>query len=235
LTIIKSEDFNNWVNVIKVNILTKVQVESELRIFLKNEIISQFIENLEKGIFPLEKAFEEAKLDLVTSIYDDEIKEYNGWFLKYLPDLTDEDVNNELENFWSNWAKEYIEEPIKLLKDATVIYANPNGIATIANKIGDKNPTIIFRGTKTHQQKCEVCTKIYCSDKDHDLPKPYKFNEIYLGRLQDPKNIIPSLEMHPECPYLMSYLVKGFGYDENKKSTFLGFNYDYYAEYWGKK
>lgn len=112
-------------------------------------------------------------------------------------------------------------------------YASREGISHLAADIGVSDPTVVFLGV-CDQKICKYCKKMYHTEGLIRKPKPYRLSQVNMSYFKpkewDQKT--PFISGHPRCRHSLSMVPPNFGYGADGIIDFLGFNYDYYTEYY---
>lgn len=99
-----------------------------------------------------------------------------------------------------------------------------DGIAQIASKLGDDDPTIFFVVVRDGAL-CEECKRLHLLP-DERTPRVWKIGEL-TGDYHVRGNDHPSLQgLHPHCRCTLTYLAKGFGFNAGGRVTWISADHD---------
>lgn len=134
-------------------------------------------------------------------------------------------------------SEKYVEMLISNETRIAQAYASREGITRLSEDIGDKDPTVVFLGVVDKKQ-CKYCKMMYHDTVIPHKPKPYKLSQVKQGYFKpkewDSKTPYQA-PIHPSCRHSMSYVAKGYGFDNSGMPVFKGLDYDYFSDYWGTK
>jgi hypothetical protein len=100
-------------------------------------------------------------------------------------------------------------------------------ISRVASGIGDSDPTVFFVVIKD-QTTCKECIRLHLMP-DHSTPRLWKFSELKQGYHKRGEDMASAFGLHPHCRCTLTYLSKGFGFNENGYVTYVGENHDAYS------
>ena len=100
-------------------------------------------------------------------------------------------------------------------------------ISRIAATIDDDDPTVFFLVIKD-QETCKECKRLHLMP-DEVTPRLYKFSELRQGYHKRGDDAPSAFGLHPHCRCPLSYLVKGYGFDEKGKIKFTALGFDAYS------
>ena len=97
-------------------------------------------------------------------------------------------------------------------------------ISRVASGIGDSDPTVFFVVVKD-KTTCKECIRLHLMP-DHVTPKLWKFSELKQGYHKRGEDNASAFGLHPHCRCTLTYLSKGFGFNENGYLTYVSENHD---------
>lgn len=100
-------------------------------------------------------------------------------------------------------------------------------ISRVAANIGDPDPTVFFVVIKDNVT-CKECIRLHLMD-DKVTPRLWKFSELKQGYHKRGEESPSAFGLHPHCRCTLTYLSKGFGFDESGKLKYQEEDYDAYS------
>lgn len=101
-------------------------------------------------------------------------------------------------------------------------------ISRVASDIGDSDPTVFFVVIKDNTT-CKECIRLHLMP-DMVTPRLWKFSQLKQGYHKRGENNASAFGLHPHCRCTLTYLSKGFGFDEDGKVTFKSEGYNAFAK-----
>lgn len=100
-------------------------------------------------------------------------------------------------------------------------------ISRVASSIGDDDPTVFFVVIKDGST-CKECIRLHLMP-DHSTPRLWKFSRLKQGYHKRGEDMASAFGLHPHCRCTLTYLSRGFGFNENGYVTYVGENHDAYS------
>lgn len=100
-------------------------------------------------------------------------------------------------------------------------------ISQMASSIGDVDPTVFFIIIKD-STTCTECIRLHTTDGV--TPRLWKFSELKQGYHKRGEDNASSFGLHPHCRCTMTYLSRGFGFDNNGKLKYISEDHDLYEQ-----
>jgi hypothetical protein len=101
-------------------------------------------------------------------------------------------------------------------------------ITKVSSEIGDSDPTVFFQIVRDNKV-CKECVRLHLMP-DGVTPRLWKLSELKHDWHKRGENT-PSINgLHPNCRCALSYLTKGFGFDQSGKLTYKSQNFDAYSK-----
>lgn len=97
-------------------------------------------------------------------------------------------------------------------------------ISRVASGIGDADPTVFFVVIKD-ETTCNECLRLHLMP-DKITPRLWKFSELKQGYHKRGEDAPSAFGLHPHCRCTLTYLSKGFGFDEMGRVTFVSEGHD---------
>lgn len=101
-------------------------------------------------------------------------------------------------------------------------------IARMASDIGDSDPTVFFVVIKD-ASTCKECIRLHLMP-DMTTPRLWKFSQLKQGYHKRGEESASAFGLHPHCRCTLTYLSKGFGFDEDGKVTFKKEGHDAFSK-----
>lgn len=99
-------------------------------------------------------------------------------------------------------------------------------ITRVSSDLGDSDPTVFFVIVRDGAT-CKECLRLHTINGSE--PRLWKFSELKQGYHKRSENNPSVFGLHPHCRCTLTYLAKGFGFD-NGKVTYKYENHDAYAK-----
>lgn len=99
-------------------------------------------------------------------------------------------------------------------------------ITRVSADIGDFDPTVFFVMIKD-QSTCKECIRLHLMP-DGSTPRLWKLSELKQGYHKRGENNASAFGLHPHCRCTLTYLVKGFSFDEFGRLKYRSQNHDAY-------
>lgn len=96
-------------------------------------------------------------------------------------------------------------------------------ITRVASDLDDNDPTVFFIVVKD-QSTCKECMRLHLMP-DQNTPRLWKFSELKQGYHKRNENTPSAFGLHPHCRCTLTYLSKGFGF-ENGRLKYKEENFD---------
>lgn len=100
-------------------------------------------------------------------------------------------------------------------------------ISRVSASIGDSDPTVFFVVIRD-QETCKECIRLHLMP-DHVTPRLWKFSELKQGYHKRGEDMASAFGLHPHCRCTLTYLSKGFGFNENGYVSYIEENHDAYS------
>lgn len=97
-------------------------------------------------------------------------------------------------------------------------------ISRVASDIGDTDPTVFFVVIKDNTT-CKECIRLHLMP-DQSTPRLWKFSQLKQGYHKRGEDNASAFGLHPHCRCTLTYLSKGFGFDEYGKVEFKKTGFD---------
>ena len=101
-------------------------------------------------------------------------------------------------------------------------------ITRVASDIGDADPTVFFVVIRDNST-CKECIRLHLMP-DQITPRLWKFSELKQGYHKRGEDKASAFGLHPHCRCTLTYLSKGFGFNELGHVTFVGEGHDAYRK-----
>lgn len=101
-------------------------------------------------------------------------------------------------------------------------------ISRVAGDLGDSDPTVFFVVIKDGST-CKECLRLHLMP-DYTTPRLWKFSQLKQGYHKRGEDNASAFGLHPHCRCTLTYLSKGFGFNEDGYVTFIGENYNAYSK-----
>lgn len=98
-------------------------------------------------------------------------------------------------------------------------------ITRVASSLGDNDPTVFFVVVKDGLL-CKECARLHM---DGGKPRLWKFSELKQGYHKRGEQYPSAFGLHPHCRCTLTYLSRGFGFDDNGRVVYIAQNHDEYA------
>lgn len=99
-------------------------------------------------------------------------------------------------------------------------------ISRVASSLGDGDPTVFFVVVRDGNT-CKECMRLHLMP-DQATPRLWKFSELKQGYHKRSENFPSAFGLHPHCRCTLTYLSRGFGF-ENGKLQYKAENHDEYG------
>lgn len=96
-------------------------------------------------------------------------------------------------------------------------------ITRVSSSLDDSDPTVFFVVVKDGAT-CKECIRLHLMP-DQNTPKLWKFSELKQGYHKRSENNPSAFGLHPHCRCTLTYLAKGFGF-ENGRVTYVDEGHD---------
>lgn len=100
-------------------------------------------------------------------------------------------------------------------------------ISRVASDLGDSDPTVFFVVIKDGTT-CKECIRLHLMP-DH-TPRLWKFSQLKQGYHKRGEDNASAFGLHPHCRCTLTYLSKGFGFDEYGQVTFKNEGHDAFSK-----
>lgn len=100
-------------------------------------------------------------------------------------------------------------------------------ITRVASDLDDADPTVFFVVVKD-TATCKECMRLHLMP-DGNTPRLWKFSELKQGYHKRSENNPSAFGLHPHCRCTLTYLAKGFGF-ENGRVSYKSENHDEYSK-----
>lgn len=101
-------------------------------------------------------------------------------------------------------------------------------ITRMAASVGDDDPTVFFMVVRDNVT-CKECIRLHMMP-DGITPRLWKFSELKQGYHKRGENNPSAFGLHPHCRCTLSYLTRGFGFNEKGRLDFQSEGFDLYAK-----
>lgn len=99
-------------------------------------------------------------------------------------------------------------------------------ISRVAADLGDSDPTVFFVVVKD-SATCKECIRLHLTPSGQ--PRLWKFSELKQGYHKRGEDNASAFGLHPHCRCTLTYLSRGFGFDEEGLVTFKHEGFDAYS------
>lgn len=141
--------------------------------------------------------------------------------------LKEEDVqavlNEELGKAKSHMASIAESESTKLRNLGSMM-----SISRVAADIGDTDPTVFFVVIRDGST-CKECIKLHLN-KDGATPRLWKFSQLKQGYHKRGEENPSAFGLHPHCRCTLTYLARGFGFDDTGRLKYHSEGYDAFSK-----
>jgi hypothetical protein len=100
-------------------------------------------------------------------------------------------------------------------------------ISRVAGDIGDSDPTVFFVVLRDNVT-CKECIRLHLMP-DGITPRLWKFSELKQGYHRRGEDKASAFGLHPHCRCTLTYLSKGFGFNDLGHTTYVGEGHDAYS------
>jgi hypothetical protein len=100
-------------------------------------------------------------------------------------------------------------------------------ITRVASSLGDNDPTVFFVVVKDGVT-CKECIRLHLRE-DGVTPRLWKFSELKQGYHKRGESNPSAFGLHPHCRCTLTYLSRGFSFDESGKLKYHSENHDAFA------
>jgi hypothetical protein len=101
-------------------------------------------------------------------------------------------------------------------------------ISRVAADIGDSDPTVFFVVIKD-DTTCKECIRLHLMP-DMVTPRLWKFSQLKQGYHKRGEDSASAFGLHPHCRCTLTYLAKGFGFNQNGYLEFKDQGYNAYSK-----
>lgn len=101
-------------------------------------------------------------------------------------------------------------------------------ITRVAGDIGDADPTVFFVVIKD-KSTCKECIRLHLMP-DMSTPRLWKFSELKQGYHKRGEDNASAFGLHPHCRCTLTYLSKGFGFNDEGHVSYQSEGYDAYSK-----
>lgn len=101
-------------------------------------------------------------------------------------------------------------------------------ISRVAADIGDADPTVFFVVIRDGST-CKECIRLHLMP-DGATPRLWKFSQLKQGYHKRGENNASAFGLHPHCRCTLTYLSKGFGFDDTGRLKYHQEGYDAYSK-----
>ena len=141
--------------------------------------------------------------------------------------LTEEQVQEVLSEEFSK-AKSHMQAIVESESTKLRNLGSMMDISRAAAGIGDSDPTVFFVVIKDNTT-CKECIRLHLMP-DMITPRLWKFSQLKQGYHKRGEYNASAFGLHPHCRCTLTYLSKGFGFDDMGKVTFIGEGHDAYKK-----
>jgi hypothetical protein len=131
-----------------------------------------------------------------------------------------------------------VDEELKKAKSALKVIAESEStklrnvgsamdISRVAASIGDEDPSVFFVMVRD-SSTCSECIKLHTIDGV--TPRVWKFSELKQGYHKRGEPNPSAFGLHPHCRCTLTYITKGFGFDEKGRVKFISSSHDQYSK-----
>lgn len=158
----------------------------------------------------------------ITDAVDGAIKQAKLRNVKLYPEQIRQIVNEEMQK-----ARSHMKTIAESESTKTKNFGTAMDITRVAADLGDADPTVMFvivRDGKT----CNDCLRLHMMP-DGITPRLWKLSQLkqtYGKRGDDAPSLV---NRHPHCRCQITYLTKGFGFNDKGRVSYVSENYDAYA------
>lgn len=100
-------------------------------------------------------------------------------------------------------------------------------ISRVAGSIGDSDPTVFFVVIRDNVT-CKECIRLHLMP-DGITPRLWKFSQLKQGYHKRGEDMASAFGLHPHCRCTLTYLSKGFGFNENGYVEYKSEGYNAYS------
>ncbi len=101
-------------------------------------------------------------------------------------------------------------------------------ITRVSTSLGDSDPTVFFVVVKDNVT-CKECIRLHLME-DGITPRLWKFSDLKQGYHKRGENNPSSFGLHPHCRCTLTYLSRGFGFNEKGQLEYRSENYDAHSK-----
>lgn len=101
-------------------------------------------------------------------------------------------------------------------------------ISRVAGNIGDSDPTVFFVVIKD-QSTCKECIRLHLMP-DGSTPRLWKFSQLKQGYHKRGEDNASAFGLHPHCRCTLTYLAKGYGFNEYGYVTYEQEGHDAFSK-----
>jgi hypothetical protein len=142
---------------------------------------------------------------------------------KVSSDVIRDAIKEELDKARSHMKAIAESEATKLRNFGTLM-----DIGRVSASLGDNDPTVFFVVVKDGVT-CKECIRLHLLP-DGITPRLWKFSELKQGYHKRGEDYPSAFGLHPHCRCTLTYLSRGFGFDEAGKVSYIGENYNAHLE-----
>jgi len=101
-------------------------------------------------------------------------------------------------------------------------------ISRIAGDLQDSDPTVFFVVVRDGAT-CKECLRLHLMPNGV-TPRLWKFSQLKQGYHKRGEDMASAFGLHPHCRCTLTYLSKGFGFDDDGRVTYISENYNARAD-----
>lgn len=186
-----------------------------------NEIEQDALKSLLDSAFGYVESLKSKTKTNITERIDGLAKEAKLRGTKIDERLVEEILTEEMQKAKSHMKAIAESEATKLRNIGTMM-----DISRVASNLGDNDPTVFFVVVKD-KSTCKECVRLHLMP-DEVTPRLWKFSELKQGYHKRSENNPSAFGLHPHCRCTLTYLSKGFGFDQSGKLTYVSEDYNAY-------